>query len=171
IVAELREQKHKTFVLHGVTGSGKTEVYIRAIREVVGYGRQAIVLVPEISLTPQTIRRFQSRFDSIAVLHSHLTDADRHRHWQQIAQGRVQVIVGARSAVFAPTPHLGLIVIDEEHETSFKQDSTPRYHAREVARERARREHVPLILGSATPTLESWHRAKRGDDLLLPLPH
>ena len=158
IVLQLRQKAHRTFLLHGVTGSGKTEVYIQAIREVVGYGRQAIVLVPEISLTPQTIRRFASRFDSVAVLHSHLTDAERHWHWQRIARGEVQVVVGARSAVFAPVKHLGLIVIDEEHETSFKQDSVPRYHAREVARERARMCGVPLILGSATPTLESWVR-------------
>lgn len=170
IVRLLRAQQHATVLLHGVTGSGKTEVYIQAIREVVSYGRQAIVLVPEISLTPQTIRRFRSRFPAVAVLHSHLSDAERHVQWEQIAQGRVQVVVGARSAVFAPTPHLGLIVIDEEHETTFKQNSTPRYHAREVARERARRENVPLILGSATPTLESFHRAKRGDDLLVSLP-
>jgi primosomal protein N' (replication factor Y) len=170
VLAALREQNHKTFLLHGVTGSGKTEVYIRAIREIVGYGRQAIVLVPEISLTPQTIRRFRSRFDSVAVLHSHLSDAERHRHWQQIASGRVQVVVGARSAVFAPAPHLGLIVIDEEHETSFKQDTTPRYHAVEVARRRAELEKVPLILGSATPTLESWSRAQSGEDQLLRLP-
>lgn len=167
ITDALRERQHRTFLLHGVTGSGKTEVYIRAIREVVSYGRQAIVLVPEISLTPQTIRRFQSRFPGVAVLHSHLSDADRHRHWQQIAQGRVQVVVGARSAVFAPVPQLGLIVIDEEHETTFKQDSTPRYHAREVARRRAELEGVPLILGSATPMLESWHRALTGKDELL----
>jgi len=158
ILLQLRTGKHRTFVLHGVTGSGKTEVYIQAIREVVGYGRQAIVLVPEISLTPQTIRRFRSRFDSVAVLHSHLTDAERHWHWQRIARGEVQVVVGARSAVYAPTQHLGLIVIDEEHETSFKQDIAPRYHAREVARERARMCDVPLILGSATPTLETWAR-------------
>jgi len=170
ILAALREQRYQTFLLYGVTGSGKTEVYIRAIREVVEYGRQAIVLVPEISLTPQTIRRFRSRFESVAVLHSHLSDAERHRHWQQIAAGRVQVVVGARSAVFAPTPHLGLIVIDEEHETSFKQDITPRYHAREVARRRAELEGVPLILGSATPTLESWSRAQAGEDELLRLP-
>lgn len=166
----LRSQQHRTLLLHGVTGSGKTEVYIQAIREVVGYGRQAIVLVPEISLTPQTIRRFQSRFESVAVLHSHLGDAERHWHWQQIAQGRVQVVVGARSAVFAPCPHLGLIVIDEEHETTFKQDSTPRYHAREVARKRAELEQIPLILGSATPTLESWNRAQRSEDLLVSMP-
>jgi primosomal protein N' (replication factor Y) len=164
ILATLRERKHKTFLLFGVTGSGKTEIYIRAIQEVVSYGRQAIVLVPEISLTPQTIRRFRSRFPSVAVLHSHLSDAERHRHWQQIASGNVQVVVGARSAVFAPTPHLGLIVIDEEHETSFKQETTPRYHAREVARRRAELEQVPLILGSATPTLESWRRAQPPPD-------
>jgi primosomal protein N' (replication factor Y) (superfamily II helicase) len=159
ILAEIRAARHRTILLRGVTGSGKTEVYIQAIREVVAYGRQAIVLVPEISLTPQTIRRFRSRFDSVAVLHSHLSDSERHWHWQRIASGQVQVIVGARSAVFAPTPHLGLIVIDEEHETSFKQEETPRYHAREVARERARLEGIPLLLGTATPTLESWWRA------------
>ena len=170
IVGALQASRHATFLLHGVTGSGKTEVYIRAIREVVSYGRQAIVLVPEISLTPQTIRRFQSRFGAVAVLHSHMNDAERHRHWQQIATGRVPVIVGARSAVFAPTPHLGLIVIDEEHETSFKQDNVPRYHAREVARRRAELEGVPLILGSATPTLESWQRAATGKDEIVRLP-
>jgi primosomal protein N' (replication factor Y) len=170
VLGSLRQQTYKTFLLHGVTGSGKTEVYIRAIQEVVSYGRQAIVLVPEISLTPQTIRRFRSRFSSVAVLHSHLSDSERHRHWQQIAAGNVQVVVGARSAVFAPTPHLGLIVIDEEHETSFKQETTPRYHAREVARKRAELEQIPLILGSATPTLESWSRAQAGTDELLRLP-
>ena len=170
IVDSLQQKRHETFLLHGVTGSGKTEVYIQAIREVVGYGRQAIVLVPEISLTPQTVERFQSRFDSVAVLHSHLSAAERHWHWQQIRRGAVNVIVGARSAVFAPAPHLGLIVIDEEHETSFKQDSTPRYHTREVARERARLENIPLVLGSATPTLESWRRAQEKKDGLLSLP-
>ena len=159
ILSEVQAARHRTILLRGVTGSGKTEVYIQAIREVVSYGRQAIVLVPEISLTPQTIRRFRCRFDSVAVLHSHLSDSERHWHWQRIASGQVQVIVGARSAVFAPTPHLGIIVIDEEHETSFKQEETPRYHAREVARERARLEGIPLLLGSATPTLERWWRA------------
>lgn len=170
ILDVVRSSKHRTLLLHGVTGSGKTEVYIRAIQEIVSYGRQAIMLVPEISLTPQTIRRFRSRFSSVAVLHSHLTDAERHVHWKQIASGNVQVIVGARSAVFAPTPHLGMIIIDEEHETSFKQDSTPRYHAREVARFRAELEQVPLILGSATPTLESWQRVSDGHDMLLSMP-
>lgn len=170
ILEMIRSGKPGTALLYGVTGSGKTEVYIRAIQEVVSYGRQAIVLVPEISLTPQTIRRFRSRFSAVAVLHSHLGDAERHWHWQQIAAGKVQVVVGARSAVFAPTPHLGLIVIDEEHETSFKQDSVPRYHARDVARRRAELESIPLVLGSATPTLESWHRAQTGQDVLLRLP-
>ena len=170
ILSVVRAAEHRTLLLHGVTGSGKTEVYIRAIEEVVSYGRQAIVLVPEISLTPQTIRRFASRFPSVAVLHSHLTDAERHGHWQQIASGAVQVVVGARSAIFAPTPHLGLIVIDEEHETSFKQDSTPRYHAREVARRRAELERVPLILGSATPTLESYLKVLRKEDVLISMP-
>ncbi|TWT56962.1 Primosomal protein N' [Thalassoglobus neptunius] len=164
ILKVLRESRHETLLLHGVTGSGKTEVYIQAIREVISYGRQAIVLVPEISLTPQTIRRFRARFDSVAVLHSHLSDSDRHWHWQQIASGDVQVVVGARSAVFAPVPHLGLIVIDEEHETTFKQQSVPRYHAREVARERARRDNIPLILGTATPTLETLKRTMDGED-------
>ncbi|MCR9198391.1 MAG: primosomal protein N' [Planctomycetaceae bacterium] len=170
IVAALESGQHSTMLLHGATGSGKTEVYIRAIREVVSYGRQAIVLVPEISLTPQTIRRFRSRFGSVAVLHSHMSDAERHWQWQLIARGEVEVIVGARSAVFAPTPHLGLVVIDEEHEPTFKQDNTPRYHAREVARFRCAQENVPLLLGSATPTLESWLRATRNHDTLISMP-
>ena len=153
------ETGYATFLLHGVTGSGKTEVYLSAIEQVVARGREAIVLVPEISLTPQTIRRFRRRFDRVAVLHSHLTDAERHRHWRSIASGDAQVVIGARSAVFAPTRKLGLIVIDEEHESTFKQESTPRYHARDVAVMRARAAGIPLILGSATPALESWRNA------------
>ncbi len=151
-----------TFLLHGVTGSGKTEVYLDAIGRVVARGREAIVLVPEISLTPQTIRRFRRRFERVAVLHSHLSDAERHRHWRSIAAGEIQVVVGARSAVFAPTRRLGLIVIDEEHEGSFKQETTPRYHARDVAVKRAQLEGVPVLLGSATPALETWHNALLG---------
>ncbi|HWE34946.1 MAG TPA: primosomal protein N' [Isosphaeraceae bacterium] len=150
------------FLLHGVTGSGKTEVYLKAIERVVARGREAIVLVPEISLTPQTIRRFRRRFDRVAVLHSHLSDAERHRHWRAIAAGEVQVVVGARSAVFAPTRRLGLIVIDEEHESTFKQETVPRYHARDVAVKRAQLEKVPVLLGSATPALESWRNAEVG---------
>ncbi|MFZ5829010.1 MAG: replication restart helicase PriA [Planctomycetota bacterium] len=163
ILAAMHAAEHRTILVHGVTGSGKTEVYIRAIEEVVRFGRQAIVLVPEISLTPQTVERFRCRFSEVAVLHSHLSDAERHHHWQRIANGDVPVVVGARSAIFAPTPHLGLVVLDEEHEGSFKQDSAPRYHARDVALFRAREEAVPLVLGSATPSLESWHRARQGD--------
>lgn len=170
IVDTLHRGVHQTFVLLGVTGSGKTEVYIRAIEEVIRFGRQAIVLVPEISLTPQTRRRFESRFGSVAVLHSHLSDSERHAFWQQIAAGQTQVVVGARSAVFAPVPQLGLIVLDEEHDSSFKQDMIPRYHARDVAHERAAREHVPLVLGSATPSLESWQQALSGHYQLLRMP-
>ncbi len=170
ILAALESRSAQTVLLHGVTGSGKTEVYIQAIDEVLRYGRQAIVLVPEISLTPQTEQRFRSRFGRVAVMHSHQSDVERHRHWQQIAAGEVQVVVGARSAIFAPTPHLGLVVLDEEHEASFKQDSSPRYHARDVALARARLEQIPLVLGSATPSLESWHRAAEGVYQLLSLP-
>src|SRR5262249_49944366 len=150
------------FLIHGVTGSGKTEVYLSAIERVVARGREAIVLVPEISLTPQTIRRFQRRFARGAVLHRHLSDAERHRYWQSIASGEVQVIIGVRSAVFAPARRLGLIVIDEEHETTFKQETTPRYHARDVAVKRAQLERIPVLLGSATPSLETWRNAQLG---------
>jgi primosomal protein N' (replication factor Y) len=170
ILDALAARSHQTILLHGVTGSGKTEVYLQAIREVVRYGRQAIVLVPEISLTPQTVERFRLRFGEVAVLHSHLSDAERHWHWQRIAAGAAPVVVGARSAIFAPTPHLGLIVLDEEHETSFKQEIAPRYHAREVAAARAAAEKVPLVLGSATPSLESWSRACRGEYRLIEMP-
>ena len=170
VVASVVAGQARSFLLHGVTGSGKTEVYLRAIEEVVKRGREAIVLVPEISLTPQTIERFRQRFDHVAVLHSHLSDVDRHWYWQRIASGDVQVVVGARSAVFAPCQNLGLIVLDEEHETTFKQETAPRYHAREVAVRRAQIESVPVVLGSATPSLESWHAAQSGIYELLSLP-
>ncbi len=170
IIAALNSGQQQTILMHGITGSGKTEVYIRAIEEVISFGRQAIVLVPEISLTPQTRQRFRSRFERVAVLHSHLTAAERHWHWQRIARGDVQVVIGARSAVFAPTPHLGLVVIDEEHDASFKQDNTPRYHARDVALFRCKTEKLPLVLGSATPSLESWYEARRGQHQLISLP-
>jgi len=150
------------FLIFGVTGSGKTEVYLKAIERVVARGREAIVLVPEISLTPQTIRRFRRRFDRVAVLHSHLSDVERHRHWRRIAAGEIDVVVGARSAIFAPTRRLGLIVVDEEHENTFKQETVPRYHARDVAVKRASLENVPVLLGSATPSMESWSNAERG---------
>jgi primosomal protein N' (replication factor Y) len=158
------------FLLHGVTGSGKTEVYLRAIEKMVSQGKQALVLVPEISLTPQTIQRFRGRYRDVAVLHSHLGSAERGGQWRRIAAGHAPVIVGARSAVFAPATRLGLVVIDEEHESSFKQETTPRYHARDVAIMRARMANIPVILGSATPSLESWHHAQNGMYQLLSLP-
>ncbi len=167
----VREGGFRAFLLHGVTGSGKTEIYLRAIQEIVQQGKEAIVLVPEISLTPQTIQRFRGRCGDVAVLHSHLGSAERGGHWRRVANGQVHVVVGARSAVFAPTRRLGLIVVDEEHEGSFKQESTPRYHARDVAVMRARLENIPIIMGSATPALESWHNAQRGQYTLLSLPN
>jgi len=159
------------FLLHGVTGSGKTEVYLRAIEETVRRGKEVIVLVPEISLTPQTLARFKGRCGNLAVLHSHLTDAERGGYWRRVASGQVNVVVGARSAVFAPTRKLGLIVIDEEHESSFKQESTPRYHARDVAVMRARLEGIPIVMGTATPSLESWANAERGAYTVLSMPN
>ena len=157
-------------LLHGVTGSGKTEVYLRAIERAVSRGKQAIVLVPEIALTPQTVSRFKARFPRVAVLHSVLTQADRARQWRAIRNGEIDVIVGARSAVFAPTRALGLIVLDEEHEAAYKQDNDPRYHAREVAVRRAQIEGAAVILGSATPSLEALHRAQTGEYRLARLP-
>jgi primosomal protein N' (replication factor Y) len=166
----LDSAEHGTILIHGVTGSGKTEVYIRAIEEVIRFGRQAILLVPEISLTPQTVARFRARFDRVAVLHSHQSDVERHDEWRRIARAEVDVVVGARSAIFAPTPHLGLIVLDEEHEATFKQESAPRYHARDVALRRSADGQVPLVLASATPSLESWQRAARGEFRLVEMP-
>jgi primosomal protein N' (replication factor Y) len=150
-------------LLHGVTGSGKTEVYLQCIRRVIAGGKQALVLVPEIALTPQTVRRFEARFARVAILHSGLGASDRHRYWQQISAGAADVVVGARSAVFAPLPKLGIIVVDEEHDSSYKQDSAPRYHGRDVAIKRGQIENVPVILGSATPSLESYFRAKSAE--------
>jgi len=169
LIPALEGDEFATFLIHGVTGSGKTEVYLSAIERVVARGREAIVLVPEISLTPQTIRRFRRRFAKVAVLHSHLSDAERHRHWRSIAAGEVQVVVGARSAVFAPARRLGLIVIDEEHESTFKQETVPRYHARDVAVKRAQLERLPILLGSATPAMETWRNAELGRYVHLPM--
>jgi primosomal protein N' (replication factor Y) len=157
-------------LLHGVTGSGKTEVYLRSIARVVEQGKQAIVLVPEIALTPQTVSRFKARFPRVAVLHSVLTQADRARQWRAIRNGEIDVIVGARSAVFAPTRALGIIVLDEEHEAAYKQENDPRYHARDVAVQRAKLESATVILGSATPSLEALYRAQTGEYRLARLP-
>src|SRR6266481_3782164 len=154
-------EKAKPILLHGVTGSGKTEIYLQAIRETLKQNRTAIVLVPEISLTPQTVESFKSRFsesqDDVAVLHSHLSEGERHDEWHKVHSGRARIVIGARSAVFAPLKNLGLIVVDEEHETSYKQEEAPRYHARDVAVVRAKIERAVVLLGSATPSLESYH--------------
>ena len=150
-------------LLFGVTGSGKTEVYLQAIAAELDAGRGAIVMVPEIALTPQTVRRFASRFgDRVAVLHSALSDGERYDEWHRIRSGAARVVVGPRSAVWAPVRNLGLIVVDEEHETSYKQEELPRYHARDIAVLRGAVEGAKVVLGSATPSLESWMNAKRG---------
>jgi primosomal protein N' (replication factor Y) len=159
-----------TALLFGVTGSGKTEVYLRAMEHAARAGRASILLVPEVSLTPQSVARVRSRFERVQVLHSTLSEADRADSWRAIRRGEAQVVVGARSAVFAPIPNLGLIVLDEEHESTYKQEADPRYHARDVAIERARQDGATVVLGSATPSLESFHRARVGEFELLRLP-
>ncbi len=159
-------------LLHGVTGSGKTEVYLQAIRHSLDRGQGAIVLVPEISLTPQTVERFRGRFgETVAVLHSHLSDGERHDEWYRIYDGRARIAIGARSALFAPVERLGLIVVDEEHEPSYKQAEAPRYHARDVAVMRGRLEGCTVLLGSASPALESWHNVRLGKYALAVLAH
>uniref|UniRef100_UPI0039A746E7 replication restart helicase PriA n=1 Tax=Nostoc piscinale TaxID=224012 RepID=UPI0039A746E7 len=150
--------KFAQVLLHGVTGSGKTEVYLQAIAPLLNQGKSALVLVPEIGLTPQLTDRFRARFgNKVAVYHSALSEGERYDTWRQMLTGEPQVVIGTRSAIFAPLPNLGLIILDEEHDSSFKQDSPiPTYHARTVAQWRAELEDCPLVLGSATPSLESW---------------
>lgn len=163
ILTSIKEEYYQTFLLHGVTGSGKTEVYLQSIDRVLQKGKEAIVLVPEISLTPQMVKRFKGRFGSqVAVLHSGLSNGEKYDEWRKIHQGDVKVVVGARSAIFAPFKNIGIIIIDEEHESTYKQEENPRYHARDVAIWRAEYYHCPLVLGSATPSLESFARAKKG---------
>jgi primosomal protein N' (replication factor Y) (superfamily II helicase) len=170
---EMAAEKPRVVLLHGVTGSGKTEVYLQAIAEVLARGKSALVLVPEIALTPQTVEHFRARFigqkAGVAVLHSHLSSGERHDQWQHIRAGRARIVIGARSAVFAPLDDLGIIVVDEEHEHSYKQEESPHYHARDVAVMRGHLERVPVVLGSATPSLESYHHAKEGKYRLVEL--
>ena len=163
----------KPILIHGVTGSGKTEIYLQAIDHALRQGKDCIVLVPEISLTPQTVERFRARFpqQQITVLHSHLSDGERHDQWHKIRDGQSHIVIGARSAVFAPVPALGLIIVDEEHETSYKQDDAPRYNARDVAVVRGKLERAAVVLGSATPAIESFYNAQRGRYVLSALPH
>ena len=170
IIENIESDNKKAFLLHGVTGSGKTEVYLQAIKKVVDIGKQAIVILPEISLTPQTIKRFAERFEGkIAVLHSKLSPNAKYRYWQMIKKDEIKIVIGARSAIFSPTPNLGIIVIDEEHETSYKAGETPRYHARQVAFYRKKHENATLLLGSATPSIESFYHANTGKIELLTL--
>ena len=173
--SSLAPRPASVFLLHGVTGSGKTEVYLQALAHALEQGKGAIVLVPEISLTPQTVERFKARFSEgrlrtlVAVLHSHLSAGERHDEWHKIRQGRARIVIGARSAIFAPVEPLGLIVVDEEHEHTYKQEEAPRYHARDVAIVRGRMENATVVLGSATPSMESFYNCQQGKYTLLQL--
>ncbi|MGA9225361.1 MAG: primosomal protein N' [Mesobacillus sp.] len=171
ILSSIENEQHEVFLLYGVTGSGKTEIYLQSIQEVLNNGKEAIVLVPEIALTPQMVTRFKERFgDYVAVMHSGLSAGEKYDEWRKIQRKEVKVVVGARSAIFAPFENLGIIIIDEEHETSYKQEENPRYHARDVAIQRAKTYNCPVVLGSATPSLESFARAQKGRYTLLSLP-
>ncbi|WP_335870667.1 primosomal protein N' [Bacillus sp. 2205SS5-2] len=171
IFSSIDANQHDTFLLYGVTGSGKTEIYLQSIQRMLLSGKEAIVLVPEIALTPQMVHRFKGRFgNDVAVLHSGLSVGEKYDEWRKIQRKEVKVVVGARSAVFAPFENLGIIIIDEEHESSYKQEENPRYHARDVAIHRAKQYNCPVILGSATPSLESFARAQKQVYTLLSLP-
>lgn len=167
----IKEMKNGAALLLGVTSSGKTEIYLHAISHIMAQGKGAIVIVPEISLTPQTVERFKSRFtgEDVAVLHSRLSLGERYDQWQKIYEGKARIVIGARSSIFAPVKNLGLIVVDEEHERTYKQEEEPRYHARDVAVKRGEIEGVLVLLGSATPSLESYYLAKKGGYKLVKL--
>ncbi len=171
ITEAINAQNFRTFLLKGITGSGKTEVYLQAVEHALSLGKSAIILVPEISLTPQTVARFKARFEAdIAVLHSGLSSGERYDEWRRARRGEVRIVVGARSAVFAPLENLGIIVVDEEHDLSYKQaDPAPRYHARDVAIMRAKLGGAVCVLGSATPSLESYTNCVRGKFALMTL--
>lgn len=158
---KIDEENYKSFLLYGVTGSGKTEIYLQLIQKVLEKGTTAILLVPEISLTPQMLDRFIARFEKeeIAVLHSKLSIGERHDEWNRIKEGKAKIIIGARSAIFAPAEKVGIIIIDEEHDTSYKSESNPKYDAKEVAKQIAKRSKCPLLLGSATPDMKTYYSA------------
>ncbi len=171
VLAGIRSRRFYPFLSYGVTGSGKTEIYLRAIEEVLAQGREAIVLVPEISLTPQLLSRFKDRFgENLALLHSRLGKGERYDQWRRIWKGEVKIAMGARSAIFAPFKNVGIIIVDEEHDPSYKQEEKLKYHARDVAVVRAKQAEAALLLGSATPSLESFYNAERGKFRLLNLP-
>lgn len=170
ILKGVHSKRFSPFLLHGVTGSGKTEIYLRAIVEVLAQGREAIVLVPEISLTPQLLSRFKDRFgENLALLHSRLGRGERYDQWRKIWKGEVKIVMGARSAIFAPLKNVGIIIVDEEHDPSYKQEEKLKYHARDLAVVRAKQDEAVLLLGSATPSLESFYNAERGKFHLLNL--
>lgn len=169
IEKEINEKKYKSFLLYGVTGSGKTEIYLQLIQKVLEVEKSAILLVPEISLTPQMIDRFIARFgkEKIAVIHSKLSIGERHDEWEKIKNDKAKIIIGARSAIFAPVKELGIIIIDEEHDSSYKSESNPKYDAKEVAKYIAENNKCPLILGSATPDINTFYRAKENKEIKL----
>lgn len=158
---KIRDSKFNEFLIYGVTGSGKTEIYLQLIKNVIDKGKKAIVLVPEISLTPQMVDRFLKRFgDCICVLHSRLSTGERNDQWKAIKEGKCKIVIGARSAIFAPIDNLGIIIIDEEHDTSYKSDMTPRFNAKDIAKYIAKQNDIPLVLGSATPDISTYYNAK-----------
>ena len=170
---KMQEEKYEQFLLYGVTGSGKTEVYLQLIGEALKQNKTAIVLVPEISLTPQMIDRFIARFDKeeIAVIHSKLSIGERYDEWNKIKEGKAKIVIGARSAIFAPVQNIGIIIIDEEHDSSYKSEAVPKYDAKEIAKKLAKENKCPLILGSATPDLNTYYKSKQGKITLLELTH
>ena len=168
----IREARSETFLLHGVTGSGKTQIYLKAVQETIQQDKIAIVLVPEIALTTQIVKRFVERFgQEVVVFHSQLTKSERYNNWERLRRKDSHIIIGARSAVFAPTEDIGLIVVDEEHDPSYKQQDMTRYDARMVARWRSEANHCPLLFGSATPSIQAYYKAQEQEDTLLSLPH
>lgn len=169
VLSCIEQNKYQEFLLYGVTGSGKTEVYLQLIQEVIEKGKTAIVLVPEISLTPQMLDRFISRFgkETIAVLHSKLSIGERYDEWNKIRKGKAKIVIGARSAIFAPVKNLGIIMIDEEHDSSYKSESNPKYDAKQVAKFIAKQNDCPLLLGSATPDMNTYYKAIFSDKIEL----